>query len=466
MRSAAPEMALPLRDAFTRRGLWAAVLVMFAMSGGMLWYLGYNYDGFFGNPATKIHPFTYMALCLLVWRALATGDPIGYALWLFSRRPATTYLLTVAAFELVATAIRGGPGIGGFADTYIGPCALVFLLLDASAEELESLTRLLHVVMTVNALLGLFEFLSGTLVFPYRLDGETFASDTRSAALQGHPLSNASLTAVYVMALMTGAKALSPRARFAMVSLQCAALVVFGGRAAMVTVAVFGVILLFWRVFMGLRSNRVSLPALAVALAMMALLPLAAGAIVSAGYLDKILIRFVSDGGSANARVAMFDLFQYVNIQDLIFGPDTTFIDSIRRIHGLEWGIENPLVRMLLYQGAIVTVLLLGGVVMFARELVRGRESGVGLVLLVSLIQLGTSESISTKTNIMGKIAIIIVCLYRAAPKRRAAFSPNDSRIAASNARVRSSISPMPSKRFQNAQGKPRASAAWRTSEI
>jgi len=35
------------------------VVVLFAVSGGVLWPLGINYEGVTGSAASKIHPFTY-----------------------------------------------------------------------------------------------------------------------------------------------------------------------------------------------------------------------------------------------------------------------------------------------------------------------------------------------------------------------------------------------------------------------
>jgi hypothetical protein len=171
-------------------------------------------------------------------------------------------------------------------------------------------------------------------------------------------------------------------------------------------------------------------------------------------------MRFVSDGGSANARVEMFELFSYFSTSDLILGPDINYLESLRRINGLEWGIENPVIRMTLYQGAFVAFVVLGSFCLFLRELARNREAGVGWPLVAALILLNTSESVATKTTIAAKFVVIIVCMFRketagVIPVQPPDFSPSASRIAGSKARVRSSMRPMPSNRFQNAQGKP-----------
>ena len=459
-------------DLATRVGIWGAVAILFSVSGGLLWEIGYNYDGLTGTPLTKLHPFTYLIAALFIWRSLAYGNPVGYGALVVSRRPAATLLIFVASCLIGLTAARGGPGIAGYADTYIGPALLVLLLVEADGREIAGLAILLHVVMTANALLGLFEFVSQTLVFPYRLDGETFATDTRSSALQGHPLINASLTAIYIMGLLAGALALPKRLKLGLIGLQCAALVVFGGRSAMVTTGILGVLYGAWLFFRALRSHRLRLLDAAFAIAILAIVPAAIVAVVSAGYLDNILARFVSDGGSANARAEMFDLFSYFSLRDLIVGPEVGYLESLRRINGMEWGIENPIVRMTLYQGAFVTLVVLVSFGLFIRELIRGREGGIGLPVLATLILLNTSESIAVKTTILAKVVVILVCMFRTKIRRddgaqpAGAFSPSASMMAGSRSRVRSSIMPMPSNRFQNAQGNPKASALRRTSAI
>ncbi|WP_262313563.1 hypothetical protein, partial [Klebsiella pneumoniae] len=104
-------------------------------------------------------------------------------------------------------------------------------LMDRDAATLGRLETIFHLVMLANALLGLFELASGQRFFPYRFDGVAFESDTRSAALQGHPLANATMTACYILALANGGGRLAPMPRAAMIVLQLVALVTFGGRS-------------------------------------------------------------------------------------------------------------------------------------------------------------------------------------------------------------------------------------------
>jgi hypothetical protein len=65
------------------------VAVLFSVSGGMLWLVGYNYDGLFGNPATKIHPSTYLIVPPVCLALLRIGNPVGHIVHLADRRPAS-----------------------------------------------------------------------------------------------------------------------------------------------------------------------------------------------------------------------------------------------------------------------------------------------------------------------------------------------------------------------------------------
>ncbi len=189
-----------------RTAIVVGAVVLMAVSGSMLWEIGYNYDGLMGTPLTKLHPFTYLIFAALGWRLWQSGDPLAYARAKSARRPAATWLLAFSVLLVVTTALRAGPGTAGFVDTFTGPAVFALLLDDYEETDLRPLILVLHVVMTANALMALFEFASSTLFFPYRLDGVAHLEDTRSTALQGHPLINAALTGVYVLSLMAGAK--------------------------------------------------------------------------------------------------------------------------------------------------------------------------------------------------------------------------------------------------------------------
>lgn len=416
-------VALASRPVVVRRRAPVAALVLttvilFGVSGGMLWHLGLNYDGLSGSAAAKIHPATYCAVLLFCWSLLADGDPVGFLVRSVQARPASLFLLVVALSMAAHIALRGASGLAGSIDTFVGPALLVPVMANLDGRGLRRMETALHLVMLANALLGLAEFLTGTLVFPYRFDGETFPTDTRSAALQGHPLVNATVTALYLIALQAGGGSAIPAAlRLPMMVLQLVALVTFGGRSAIVASVVFGGGYALLAGFRVLRSGRVPLLGAGITLVVLTIAPVAVAGLFVGGFFDQLLLRFVSDGGSANARVEMFELFGRIPLRDLMFGPDTALVDSLRRISGLEWGIENPVIRMVLYQGVFMTTLLTAAVILFMTEVVRRCRAGTALPVLVFALLLNTAESIAGKTTMVMKFAVLMLVMFPPLPR-------------------------------------------------
>src|SRR4051812_16032848 len=63
------------------------VLLLFIVSGGMLWELGLNYDGITGAAASKIHPATYVTVLAFMLFVLARRNPASLLSRLASRHP-------------------------------------------------------------------------------------------------------------------------------------------------------------------------------------------------------------------------------------------------------------------------------------------------------------------------------------------------------------------------------------------
>lgn len=423
---ALPPLARPLMPALGRpagrSGVSAGFLLLvtvavFAVSGGMLWKVGINYEGLTGNGPSKIHPSTYLACLFFAWTVLSAASIPGTLADMAERRPASLFLLAATFLYFAAVVSRGGPGMAGLLDTFLPPALIAMVLARARRREMRLMEIAIHLVMAVNALMGIGEFASGTLVFPYRFDGDVFSTDERSTALQGHPLVNATITATYLLALLPGGgRTLSSSLRLALIALQGLALVTFGGRSAMVAVLMLGGGYALAAMHRRLRGGKVSLPAAAFVVLLLTLVPFVVAGLALGGFFDALLARFVADGGSANARVAMLALFEPLSWRDLLLGPDPEWVDSLRRENGLEWGLENPILRTVLYQGIAVTLLQTLAVVLFLREIVRVSGPGTLLPTLAFVLLINTSESLGGKTTMLTKFAMIILCFFPPVP--------------------------------------------------
>ena len=402
----------------TRSGLSISlillVVLLFAISGGVLWPLGINYEGITGSAASKIHPFTYLTVLVFGWQLLNSGHVVDSCLRTVKQTPASLLLIAAGVALFCQIVARHGAGMAGAIDTYVGPGLLVMMLGWAGEREMRKVEITLHVLMAINALIALVEFATDSRLFPYRFDGELFPTDTRSTALQGHPLTNALVTACYLLALLTGGRSLPRRWKIPMIGLQLLALVTFGGRSAIVVSLLLGGAYLMARGKHLLRGTRISLLGAAILVLSISLVPMVVDPPFSAGgFFDSLVGRFHSDGGSANARLEMFDLLSQIPFRDLIVGSDFGFVDSLRRLSGLEWGIENPIVKTILYHGLFMTMLLATAVILFLYEVAGRCQSGVWLPVLAFSILLMTAETIGGKTTLLAKFAVIVLAMYR-----------------------------------------------------
>ena len=412
VRRAPQAFPLPSLAGFESWALVALALSAFGLSGGMLWALGINYDGITGSAAQKVHPASYLAVLLFGWTMLRSGNPVIPVVSAAERRPASVLLCLVGFGLLAFIASRHGTGLAGSIDTYVLTGLIVILMAERDAITMRRVEIAVHSVMVANAALGLFEFVSGQRFFPFRMDGQAFDTDTRSAALQGHPLANATLTACYILALFNGGGRLRPLTRAGFIVLQLVALITFGGRSATVVTLSFGSVFAVVALNRALRSGRVSLLGAAIAAFASTMVPIVVGGLAVGGFFDALLERFVSDGGSANARVEMLAIFDAIPFRDLLVGPDPSVIDTLRRMYGLEWGIENPVVRSLLYNGVAMTVLLVVAIALFLYEVARQCRRGAFLPILAFVVLINTFESIGGKTTLLAKFALMLLVLY------------------------------------------------------
>ena len=413
---AVPWWRLVQTDRVTSLGLALTVALLFGVSGGMLWMLGYNYDGLTGSAFTKIHPSSYLVVALFARAAVLSGNPFGYCLHAANRRPASMLMAFVSMLLFMTVVARKEPGMAGVIDTFFIPALLVMLMADVDEPTLARMEIVLHALMTVNAVLALEEFATKTLLFPYRFDGVALVNDMRATALQGHPLENAFITSCYMLALLSGARSLPAGLRLSLIGLQGAALVTFGGRSAFVVTLLLGGIYGLRVLFRTLLSGRVPLRGAAGGLLSLALTPVVIIWLAEMGFFNALIARFVSDSGSAHTRVEMLAFFRAIPLRDLIVGPSIALIDSLRRIYGLKSGIENPILSMTLYHGAFMMLLVLLALVWLFYEVTRNCVRGVWLPMLAFIILVNTFESVATKTTLISKFVVIVLCLYRRRP--------------------------------------------------
>ena len=389
------------------------VFLLFAVSSGVLGQLGINHGGISGAIASKIHPATYLAFLTLAFLIIVRRNPASFFASVVTRQPGTLAFLITILMLAAYIVLYGRKGIATIFDTYLLAVAVALIAAELDARDLVRVEKLIHVLLAANAGLALFEYAIGYRFFPFRFEGVELEWDMRSTGLSGHPLENAQLTSIYIMALLAGGGASMPAAlRPAAVLLQLAAMVPFGGRTATLLTLAMMTLWFVPRIVHLLRGGRVSLLTLASVAILVPVLALAVGAIATGGFFDVLLVRFVDDSGSAKTRLEMFEIFSQLSTHDILIGANPNMIDSIRRSLGLELGIENPAVRLLLYQGAIFTGFLIVGLTLFIIEIVHRLRPGYGMALIAFVIIVNSYESISNKTVGLAQFIVLMIAMF------------------------------------------------------
>ena len=389
------------------------VFMLFTMSSSVLWEFGLNHNGVTGSVASKIHPATYLTFLTVGFLFIARPNPAAFPVALVTRHPGALAFLAATLLLGAYIALDGRKGIATIFETYLLAAFIPIMVAELDERDIVRVEKLLHVLLAANAFLGLFEYLVNYRVFPFRFDGALFEWDTRSTALIGHPLENAQITGIYIMMLLAGGGANMPKLlRPAAILLQMAVLIPFGGRTALLLTLAMASLWLIPRALHFMRGGRASLLVYAAIATFLPLLLFAGAVFAMTGFFDIMADRFADDGGSAKTRLEMFEVFGKLSWHDVVVGASPEVIDSIRRSMGLEMGIENPVVRLILYQGAILTALLIAGFTLFMIEIARRLRPGYGMAMLFFVLIVNSYESIANKTIALAQFIVLLMAMF------------------------------------------------------
>jgi uncharacterized membrane protein YhaH (DUF805 family) len=398
-------------------GRIAIVILLLAVSPFALLAFGWQYFDTGGSPVEKFHPATLVAGGLLLLVAIAVpgarGNPLSGLIDIAERHAAVLPFLAANAYMIGYTALILQQPVTMFIETFVGAALILLVFQDLREGQARTLALIIHALFLANALLGIYEVVSGFRLTPLVINGELI-EETRATALLGHPLSNAILEGAYVVILAVGGGRDLPLAlRPVALLVALISLVPFGGRAATgLTLACLAYLLLArgWDVVRGGTFNPLTI------VAGLVVVPLAALALIAAnelGALDTLTKRLFDDEGSAGTRIEMFELFRYLSPYDLLFGPDPGKLMTYVRLHGLEFGIESFIVAFLLNFGAVAAVIFFPAFALFLNEVRASCRPGAWLVLAYFLVVALTSISLSSKTPSLSILVMLMCILLR-----------------------------------------------------
>ncbi|MCC0003842.1 MAG: hypothetical protein H6872_01345 [Methylobacteriaceae bacterium] len=399
-----------------------AAALLFGVSAMTLSALGVAYDQAGGSFLQKFHPATYMASLALAVRFIARARPLGWLAEQTARFPGATYFVTTWIVMIVFAAVAQKAPISPIIDSFL--CSVAFLVLYADADERTRATMrvALHAFMFVNACIGIVEFVTHWRLTPYVAAGKVILHDYRSTALLGHPLVNAAVGAAYLLMLLYGAdRAVGWGLRLVLVGVQLASFVTFGGRTAIVLSIALGAPRLARPALEVLAGRRFDMRAALVAALSAPVLLAAIVLLAQRGTFDGLLERFADDKGSADARLLIFQLFDYFSFDELLFGPDQQRLASIQNTLGIEYGIESSWFGFLFGYGAFMTLFFLAAFAALMWEFWRRSRPGAWALFLYILVQLSSAAGISVKSLVFDQFVVLLLAFFCDWPREQRA---------------------------------------------
>lgn len=405
-------------------------LMMF-VSPMMLAMIGWNYDAVGGSAPMRFHPATYVTFILYLIIALRDGNPLAsilaafnsdYRFWLFLGAWVLLLYHAVANQSLPAASL---------VDTFLLPLLVLQIALRLTDETKASLVRLAHIGFALNALLGIVEFGSGWRLTPYVAGGILITDDWRSTAFFGHPLGNALMTGCYMLILLLGGGSLRGWHRPAMIGLQLAGMVAFGGRASLVLLVLALAVVMTKNALRFFAGATLQLRHVALLAFLLPALVGIAGVMFELGVFDKLVLRFIEDKGSANARIVMFELFRGFTIPELLFGPQQQNLAHYVHIYRLEFGIESLWVAFILFYGVLPSLLFFTGLLFYLFALTARCQARAWVVIGYFFIVNTTFLGIAGKT-----ISFAMMCLFLLLLLPRRAPRPSTIPVAPTGARL------------------------------
>lgn len=400
--------------------IFVSVGLIFLVSDMLLAKHGFNYGEVGGTPLEKVHPGTWVALLALILIGARRGNPLVVIDMFFSQAGLAIFFagwVALLAYAILVTRAPFTPLI----DTFFLPMALFLLVGVLDERGLRRMALMLHALLVSNALIGVYEYVSGNRLTPFLIGGAEMLQDWRATALLGHPLGNAAIVGSYIVTLAAGGGRDLPRLlRPAIIGVCLVSMTAFGGRSSLVAALLMLTLAGAGRAIFVLRGGGVDKLTSAVAFLCAPLAAVVVYLIAQTGFFDQFIDRFSNDAGSAKARVIMFRLFEILSWDDLLFGPNQSYLASVQALEGIEFGIENFWIGFMMSHGIVMSVFFFLALFAFCGQLVARTRPTAILPLMFYFIVATSAVSMSAKTTIFGMFVVIVMTMLRPAGARSA----------------------------------------------
>lgn len=359
----------------------------------------------------KIHPGSYLviglgcvALPIVIRYSKIRGNPLALG----------TLLLMSMPFVMLAWSLSHGRpgGVGYLIDaTLIGPMTVVCLAYLTPEQRFE-LCKSLIFVFALNAPIVLFEFLTQIRLTPYPFREAVF----RPAGLLGHPLGTGTLYTAVIPALFM--IPMPNSLRWALTGLFSLAVLASQARAA--TIACLSIVVILFlatvRDDIKLGQRLAARTGLIISIAILTL-PIIAIVLLESGFFTRILQGVVDE--SSMARIVVYDVFDYMTMDQFLYGMDIERALFLVR-QGLKIDfIESAIVIYVINFGVIAGSILLASIVLYAVCLAWQAPWQGKLVAAAYLSLVLSNNGLATKSSGLMFLAVFTFGAATAMPPRR-----------------------------------------------
>ena len=361
--------------------------------------LAVNYTADRGSIIEKLHPALYgfagiAVVGLLCFRVTLDAWEVRVV------RAMMAFIIGIVTLILLTTLAGRGGNAGFLIDTYAGACCCALLFLFPHSWR-NAVGQALICWLVLSGLVGLVEFGLKVRLQPFSETEHAF----RPVGLNAHPLDLGLWMAVAIS--FCAVTDWSGRSKLGVCAVLVLALGASGARFALIVGLVSAVPLALGAVGAG-QSSRKRLERRIIALAgAFVLVPLVVGALYAAGALSRFEAGL--DDSNARARVAIYNVFDYLSWQDMLLGTDIAQVRKIalERLR-LEY-IESSLVIFVIQFGVLGTLLFAGLFAWLLRVLLVGAKPAVLLGTLVFFTVILSSNGLTSKGSSIFLLMTLII---------------------------------------------------------
>lgn len=395
-----------------------AVFCFFTLGNPLLEAIGIPYTTPGSILIARFHPGTYVILVALIILLFTNHATVGFRNSFLWNKAAAAFLIFII---LLSTYLLLTPGQSGFSyivNTYATPVMIYFVYENISDSQQQRVYRVAIFLLIFNSLIAIGEDLTKIHLIGANYGGEYF----RATAFLGHPLNNALITAPTVLLVIGGRGSVIVRFLIALIFL--GALFAYGGRAAIFATAAFLIVGFAFETFGAIFHGRLRRSIFSVYTAIFLITPFLIAATMLLTTFGERLLGTLYFDSSAAERVQVFNIFDYMTENEVLFGIDSTTVDYLLERQLNIGGIENYWLYLVIQLGIIIfipfSILFLG----YLLTLGRGGDLYAWLAILTFLVVSSGNNSLAAKTTALSTLTLFV--LHAKAQRRHASVQRGD----------------------------------------